>query len=214
MSKKKKSQEDYGGLTDGRSLIRDTLPLYLRGKKKITTRERHRRRCVELMGLDRKIYLGKYYPWSYKNFIPTLVLQGWYDVKYAKKKYIKQFGPDALKYVKFIKGREALERNFYIGHSLYINGHWEVIRNKTFYPIDVKRAHKYQTYKVKLSQNSLSLKNNLKSPQKESKFLEEQRYIQHERKYTGETTVKERLELQTIQKTKPKGKKGVYEIPE
>ena len=81
--------------------------------------------------LDTQIFIHKYYPWSYKDYIPTLILQGWYSEKKAKKVYKKIFGPHALDHIKFISGKRALERNFSVGISLYINNHWQYIPSKT-----------------------------------------------------------------------------------
>ena len=80
--------------------------------------------------LDTKIYIHKWYPWCYENYKPSLVLQGWYSEEKAKKAYLRVYGPKSLKYVKFIKGREALEKGFHITYHLYINGHWRPIYGK------------------------------------------------------------------------------------
>lgn len=81
--------------------------------------------------LDTRIFIHKYYPWSYRDYIPTLILQGWYSKEKAKRVYRKIFGPHALDHVKFISGKGALERNFSVGISLYINNHWQYIPSKT-----------------------------------------------------------------------------------
>lgn len=81
--------------------------------------------------LDRQVFIHKYYPWSYQEYVPTLVPQGWYRLKQAKAVYRKVFGPHALDHVKFIKGKLALERDFKVGISLYINKHWQYIPSKT-----------------------------------------------------------------------------------
>ena len=91
-----------------------------------------RRRAIKAVwDLDTKVWLHKYYPWSYNNYLPTLVLQGWYNENKAKKAYLRVYGPEALRYVKFIKGKDALERDFKVGHNLYINGRWRYIPGKS-----------------------------------------------------------------------------------
>lgn len=80
--------------------------------------------------LDNKIYIHKYYPWCYEEYRPKLVLQGWYNPEIAKKVYKKVYGPKALKYVKFIRGKDAIEKGFNITHHLYINNRWRYIVGK------------------------------------------------------------------------------------
>lgn len=79
---------------------------------------------------DPRIYVHKYYPWSWKDYQKTLVLQGWYNVKKAKYTYLKRFGPDALKHVKFIKGIKAIKEGFQIGNTLFINNRWVKVGSK------------------------------------------------------------------------------------
>lgn len=82
--------------------------------------------------LDDRIYLNKYYPWCYKNYIPTVALQGWYNRKEAKQIYKLFYGPTALKHIRFIKGRNAIAKNFGIGKTVYIDGMWRPVKNKEF----------------------------------------------------------------------------------
>lgn len=82
--------------------------------------------------LDDRIYLNKYYPWCYKNYIPTVALQGWYNRKEAKQIYKLFYGPTALKHIRFIKGRNAIAKNFSIGKTVYIDGMWRPVKNKEF----------------------------------------------------------------------------------
>lgn len=86
--------------------------------------------------LDDRIYINKYYPWCYKNYIPTLALQGWYNRSEAKKLYKLFYGPNALKHVRFIKGKKAIEKNFSIGKTVYIDGMWRQVKNKLFFSTD------------------------------------------------------------------------------
>lgn len=100
----------------------------------LASRKRHKEKREKVKAvwvLDSKIWLHKYYPWCYNEYLPTLVLQGWYNEDKAKKAYLRIYGPEALKYVKFIKGKDAVEREFKIGHNLYINGRWRYIPGKS-----------------------------------------------------------------------------------
>ena len=101
-----------------------------------------------LLKLDQHIYIHKYYPWSYENYIPALVLQGWYDVKAAKHAYLRVYGPKALKYVRFIQGKRAIEKGFKIVAHLYINNRWRPIPGKhSMFP----RKFGMQRLKIKLT---------------------------------------------------------------
>lgn len=87
--------------------------------------------------LDDRIYLNKYYPWCYKNYIPTVALQGWYNRKEAKQIYKLFYGPTALKHIRFIKGRNAIAKNFSMGKTVYIDGRWRPVKNKEFTPVSI-----------------------------------------------------------------------------
>ena len=93
--------------------------------------------------LDDRIYLNKYYPWCYKNYIPTVALQGWYNRKEAKQIYKLFYGPTALKHIRFIKGRNAIAKNFSIGKTVYIDGMWRPVKNKEFTPFSMYFKHEY-----------------------------------------------------------------------
>lgn len=93
--------------------------------------------------LDDRIYLNKYYPWCYKNYIPTVALQGWYNRKEAKQIYKLFYGPTALKHIRFIKGRNAIAKNFSIGKTVYIDGMWRPVKNKEFTPFSIYSKHGY-----------------------------------------------------------------------
>lgn len=83
--------------------------------------------------LDTKIFIKKYYPWCYRNYLPTLVLQGWWSRKSGRIYYRERFGPDAISQIRFIRGANAIARGFEIGCSLPINGRWLPIVNKIPY---------------------------------------------------------------------------------
>jgi len=113
-------------------VVTDTLPkeyrdkiLNYRAQGKLTTKQANL-----LLKLDKCIYIHKYYPWSYENYIPALVLQGWYDARVAKRAYLRIYGPNALKHVQFIQGKEAIEKGFKIVGHLYINYRWRPIPGK------------------------------------------------------------------------------------
>lgn len=93
--------------------------------------------------LDDRIYLNKYYPWCYKNYIPTVALQGWYNRKEAKQIYKLFYGPTALKHIRFIKGRNAIAKNFSIGKTVYIDGMWRPVKNKEFTPVSIFYKREY-----------------------------------------------------------------------
>ena len=114
-----KKNPKYGG-----HIVIDLLPEHLRDyAKEVLKKRKEQYRKTRVIGkLDKKVYLYKYYPWCYRDYKPTLVLQGWYSVKAAKEKYLQFYGPHALKYVKFIRGKDAVEKEFSIGKTLYING--------------------------------------------------------------------------------------------
>ena len=100
----------------------------------ISKRRRQKTRRIEKrdkpLKKDTKIYIHKYYPWCWRDYKKTLVLQGWYNVKKAKAAYLKRFGPDALKYVKFIRGIRAIKEGFDIGNTLFINNRWTRVGSK------------------------------------------------------------------------------------
>ena len=83
--------------------------------------------------LDSRVFIHKWYPWSYWGYKPRMVLQGWYNLDLAKQKYADTYGKDNLRHVKWVKGKEALERGFNVGKRLYIGGKWRAIRNKSYF---------------------------------------------------------------------------------
>lgn len=155
--------------------------------------------------LDTKIYVNKWYPWCYKDYKPTLVLQGWFKPKEAKEKYYLTYGPHALDHIKFIQGGEAIARGFEIGQSLYINGQWRVVRNKVMAP-------RYQTT---LSSQIRVYKNLGKhsSRRKEEIMNKRWKHYRYGQDYIPYTERKEGIKLSEIQKTIRARKAYVYEIP-
>jgi len=88
--------------------------------------------------MDKRIFIHKWYPWSYWSYKPRLVLQGWYNLDLAKQKYIDTYGKENIRHVKWVKGKEAIERDFAIGKRLYIGGKWVSVRNKSYFKMPVK----------------------------------------------------------------------------
>lgn len=158
--------------------------------------------------LDNKVYIHKYYPWCYENYKPSLVLQGWYSEENAKKAYLKVYGPKSLNYVKFIRGKEAIERGFLITYHLYINGKWRYICGKhTMYHCSGDRL-RLQT-KVKLVDNAKGANGHLKRHSLENEIL----YFNNGS--NGEVILKDttnkKVRLQATQAANNRRKKDLYE---
>lgn len=198
-----------GGI--GNKYIIDTVPKKWREYAKQLQEKRKRDRLSMCdIHLDKKIYLHKWYPWCYKNFKPTLCLQGWYNIEAAKYSYKAFYGPDSLKYIKFIKGRAALEREFAIGRTLFINGRWQTIQVKMIVPygMNIGYSHPRRSFRLMITKH---INKNLSSKKIEKVALTEHFYRTHGR---GNITIhkpKERLELQKIQETYSIGKSDLYE---
>ena len=193
-----------GKLTEEELLI----ALDKKHKRSKAHRERYNRTLNPYFSLDNKIYIHKYYPWCYENYKPALVLQGWYSEQKAKKAYLRVYGPKSLKYVKFISGREALEKGFHVTYHLYINGKWRPIYGKhTMYhcsgePLD---------YAVKRT-----LINRAKGTTGHLKRQSLETEIQYFNNGTnGETILKDtsnkKVRLQATQAANNRGKKDLYE---
>lgn len=93
---------------------------------------------------DEKIYVSKWYPYSYRDAVPMLVLQGFYSIKYARLKFQYVHGLGALKDIKFIKGKTAIERGFEINanKTLFINGKWRLVTAKWVKPPEAQLTGK------------------------------------------------------------------------
>ncbi len=189
---------------------------YLKKRRLRKKQQEYQKRFQQIAGVDQKIYLYKWYPWSYKNYIPTLVLQGWYDVNRAKRFFLNKYGPDALKYVKFSKGKAILEsQDFKVGKTLYINGMWRVVNSKTYIPPEDKpraQGHSWNTLKIKHSIMA-NQKKRTRGHNDRVKFDYDIIYYQHERVPIRQNTKKENTKLQKVQQTRQQRKKTLFEEP-
>lgn len=184
----------------------NSLPVKYRKYIAQVRRNRRKRKALSpTVKLDKQVYLKKYYPWSYKDYIPTLVLQGWYEPELAKKKYYLVYGPHALDHVKFIRGDEAIARNFAIGKSLYINGQWRTVRNK------VMRGR----YQGSGSAQRRLYKNLGKHSSRRKEEIMHKRWDRYRygQEYIPYTERKEGIKLSKIQEVNEGRKEYVYEIP-
>lgn len=158
--------------------------------------------------IDHKIFTYKYYPWCYKGDTPTLILQGWYNVELAKSRYIRRYGKHALDNIRFIQGREAIERGFQIGKSLLIEGKWRTIMNKTLRPLK-KNSIVSRDLNTEVIQKTRG--RGKYEEKKMMKVLKRQEYGERKRRYIPEVTFKKRVILQKIQKANEKRKTDIYE---
>lgn len=208
--KKYKSSKYYKYLISG-EITEEQIILLIKedkSRKKSRATSKERKKNAEYFKLDRKIYIHKYYPWCYENYRPSLVLQGWYNVDRAKKSYLKTYGPKSLDYVKFIKGKEAVEKGFCITHHLYINGGWKHIQGKhsMFHPSGIGLLHSEKREIVKNAKGTtgylkrISIENNIRYRNNGS---------------NGETIFKDttikKVRLQATKAAINRGVKSVYE---
>lgn len=108
------------GVVDPDSLPPDVRAYFLEKRRRKEYYQRFRKVIKEM---DIKIYLHKWYPWSYNyKGEPAVVLQGFYSLKAARKRFLTYYGRENLKSVHWIKGKTALEKKFVIGQSLLIGG--------------------------------------------------------------------------------------------
>lgn len=189
---------------------------YLKQRKIKKHHQELQKRFQQIAGVDIKIFLYKWYPWSYKNYVPTLVLQGWYDVNRAKKFFLNKYGPNALKYVKFSKGKTILESgDFKVGKTLYINGMWRLVNSKIYIPPEDKpeaQGHSWNRLRFKHMMME-STKKRTRGHNDRVHLDKELIYFQHERTPIQKATRKENLKLQKIQQVKRQRKKTLFEEP-
>lgn len=185
---------------------------YLKKRRRKQEFQERQRRFQQIAGVDIKIYLHKWYPWSYKNYIPTLVLQGWYNLDRAKQFFLNKYGPEALQYVKFSKGKTILESgDFKVGKTLYINGMWRNVSSKT-YRLSEGRNKAYSSLRFK-QQLMMETKKRTRGHNDRVHFDKEITCYQHGRTFIRKNTKKEDLKLQKIQQVNRERKKTLFEEP-
>lgn len=207
-------------LYNGSEIVLESLPkkaqeilLEKRAKAQANKRKYYRNHSKTFKFLDARIYAHKYYPWCYKNDIPTLVLQGWYNPKVAEKKYLAFYGPKALHYIRFIKGSEALKLGFFeIGYNLYINKKWVTVKNPIFIPREAHVNFSRKGYKRK----QLSVLKNYKyltAKQRSKKLSKQLEYAQYGRSISdiSKPSSEKRFKLSEIQKAEFQRQKDLYE---
>lgn len=208
-------------IRNGSEILKESLPPFLH---EVLEAKRKRWeastscRCRKWNLLDPKVYLHKYYPWCYKNYIPTLVLQGWYNVNFAKKYYIKNYGPDALKFIKFIRGKEALQREFDVGRSLYINGRWVLITDKLPNSIEARLINstgRWKEFNKSAALHARDKDKNISPEILEKILIKSIKRVNYGKRETlcpiSKVNPKKRLDLQEIRKTRFQRQKDFYE---
>lgn len=159
--------------------------------------------------IDHKIYANKFYPWSYgKTGEPTLILQGWYNVELAKRRYLRRYGKHALDHIRFIQGKEAIERGFKIGKSILVEGKWRTVMNKTLRPMTKNPATTKHVHK-EVTQHTRG--RGKYEEKKLLKVLSRQEYGESDRNYIPEVTFQKRVVLQKVQKSINETKTAIYE---
>lgn len=189
---------------------RESLPASVRETyDKLHRKYQRRTERARISNTDPKVYLHKYYPWSYRDYVPTLYLQGFYSVDYAKRRYLKIYGPDALKHVKFISGKDALEKEFAIGKNLYINGTWIKPKGLLSLPKDVRYRRNHKSYREKIKREIQAKKD---AKQRERLLIAANDALT----YGDETTYsriepEKRTRVQKVRKANEERKKNLYE---
>lgn len=154
------------GVVDPDSLPPDVRAYFLEKKRR---REYYNRFNKVVKERDLKIYLHKWYPWSYNyKGEPAVVLQGFYSLKAARKRFLIYYGRENLKAVHWIKGKTALEKKFVIGNSLLIAGK----RKKPISKILLTEAYRNRKEAAQREIGKrIARKKRLGSQQKEKYFL-------------------------------------------
>lgn len=135
-------------LKDGNSYVLDTIPEEFRWFtiKKRKNRRRKKRSIYKIHAIDKRIYKNKFYPYSYRGLVPTLVLTGWYRRKNAKLLYDARYGKSWRKTVKFIKGEKAIKLGFQIGYTIFVDGRWLLPITKLTVSKDEKTTNTRKSY--------------------------------------------------------------------
>lgn len=154
------------GAIDPDSLPPDVRAYYFEKKRRADFHRRHGKLIREM---DVKIYLHKWYPWSYNyKGEPAVVLQGFYSLKAARQRFLIYYGRENLRSVHWIKGKTALEKKFVIGKSLLIGGK----RKKPISKILLTEAYRNAKSSAQRTLGErLARKKRLSSQQKEKYFI-------------------------------------------
>lgn len=197
------------GVIDPDSLPPDVRRYYLEKKRRA---DYHRKAGKVIKEMDIKIYLHKWYPWSYNyKGEPAVVLQGFYSLKAARKRFLTYYGREACKTVHWIKGKTALEKGFVIGKTLLIDGK----RKKPISKILLTEAYRNSKESAQREiGRRLSKKKRLKSQQKEKYFLDlvdKFNYGAKEYRSVFKPVPEKLTKLSEVKKAESKRKKDLYE---
>lgn len=215
------SEAMKSAIKDGNSYVLETVPeefrWYVLYKRK--SRRNRDRFKYKIRACDKRIYVNKFYPYSYHNLEPVLVLTGWFSRKNAKLLYDTWYGKSWRETVKFIKGKKAIQLGFKIGKSLYINGRYRKPKTK----LSVLKSYKYSNNKKSYRWNIISdiCKENYSDKEKENIIVKRvlDKYETHqcdiptkEIRVNPKITKDEKLKLPKIQEIKQIRKKDLYEM--
>lgn len=161
--------------------------------------------------MDVKIYLHKWYPWSYNyKGEPAVVLQGFYSLKAARQRFLIYYGRENLRSVHWIKGKTALEKKFVIGKSLLIGGK----RKKPISKILLTEAYRNAKSSAQRTLGErLARKKRLSSQQKEKYFInlvEKFNYGAKEYRTLLKAVPEKLVKLSKAKETESKRKKTLY----
>lgn len=197
------------GAIDPDSLPPDVRAYFLEKKRRA---EFHRKHGRVIREMDQKIYLHKWYPWSYNyKDEPALVLQGFYSLKAARKRFLIYYGRENLKHVHWIKGKSALERGFKVGKSLLIAGQ----RKKPISKVLLTEAYRNSGGSAKRAIGKrIARKKRLGSQQKEKYFnnlVEKFNYGAKEYRTLLKPVPEKLVRLSKAKEIESKRKKALYE---
>lgn len=199
------------GKVDLDSLPEEFHSYYLERQKRKQYYRRFRR---SIKDKDRKIYLHKWYPWSYnRNGQPSLVLQGFYSIKIARKRFVTYYGKEACKSIHWIKGKGALEREFLIGRTLRIGGRYKPPISKILL---TENFNNHISRAKDILGKEISKKKGLKSKAKEGyllKLVGQLNYGTKEYRTATKLIPEKQIQLSKAKSIKAKRKKTLYEEP-
>lgn len=196
------------GAIDPDSLPPDVRAYYFEKKRRADFHRRHGKLIREM---DVKIYLHKWYPWSYNyKGEPAVVLQGFYSLKAARQRFLIYYGRENLRSVHWIKGKTALEKKFVISKSLLIGGK----RKKPISKILLTEAYRNAKSSAQRTLGErLARKKRLSSQQKEKYFInlvEKFNYGAKEYRTLLKAVPEKLVKLSKAKETESKRKKTLY----